>query len=90
MYKRQDLGGDLLDVGAVGDDTGCGQCFFVQSVVGKDLLGVLAHGHIGKDSSLEAAQACLLYTSSATLKVTSGVISRGAKPVPPVVRIRFT
>ena len=27
---------------------------------------------------------------SATLKVTSGVISRGAKPVPPVVRIRFT
>lgn len=41
-----DLGGDLLDVGAVGDDTGCGQCFLVQSVVGKDLLGVLAHGHI--------------------------------------------
>ena len=26
--------------------TSCGQCFLVQSVVGKDLLGVLAHGHI--------------------------------------------
>ena len=42
-----DLRGDLLDVGAVGDHAGSGQVILGELVVGEDLLGVLAHGHVG-------------------------------------------
>ena len=41
-----DLRGDFLDVGAVGDDTSCGQSVLVEVVVSKDLLGVLADRNI--------------------------------------------
>ena len=41
-----DLGGDLLDVGAVGDETLGGQLLLLQFVEGEDLLRVLADGHV--------------------------------------------
>ena len=41
-----DLGGDFLDVGTVGDDTGSSQSCLIQIIVSQDLLGVLTHGHI--------------------------------------------
>ena len=46
--------------------------------------------HDSWGTAVEQVEMCIRDRRSATLKVTSGVISRGAKPVPPVVRIRFT
>ncbi|CAN4038384.1 hypothetical protein KMBAHK_KMBAHK_17495, partial [Dysosmobacter welbionis] len=42
----RDLGGDLLHVGAVGQHAGTGQGLLIQTVVGEDLLGVLAHWNV--------------------------------------------
>ena len=41
-----DPGRDLLDVGAISNETGVGEFFLVQLIEGQDLLGVLAHGHV--------------------------------------------
>ena len=41
-----DLRGDLLDVAAVGQNAGGGQCGFIQAVIIKNFHGVLTHGHI--------------------------------------------
>ena len=42
----RDLGGDFLDVAAVGDMTGSGQGSLIQLIVGENLLCVLADGNV--------------------------------------------